>query len=139
MQEYLGYIDQLTKGQAGKLVASAGETTATVRRRIGAAARAAGHKADNQAELKMRSTSGWRGVGQETGGAKGAEEVPRSRLRLRPHTYGTYSGQRDCHPISVFPCDPASFANKESPRPRLSQLRRGSFLLGQVKESQVSL
>lgn len=42
LQEYFGYIDQLTKGQAGRLVASAGETTATVRRRIGAAARAAG-------------------------------------------------------------------------------------------------
>ena len=42
LQEYIGYIDQLTKGQAGRLVASAGETTATVRRRIGAAARAAG-------------------------------------------------------------------------------------------------
>ncbi len=44
LQEYLGYIDQLTKGQAGMLVAGAGETTATVRRRLGAAARAAGHK-----------------------------------------------------------------------------------------------
>ena len=42
LQEYRGYIDQITKGQAGRLVASAGETTATVRRRIGAAARAAG-------------------------------------------------------------------------------------------------
>ena len=44
LREYLGYIDQLTKGQAGRLVASPGETTATVRRRIGGAARAAGHK-----------------------------------------------------------------------------------------------
>ena len=44
LQEYQGYIDQLTKGQAGRLVAGAGETTATVRRRLGAAARAAGHK-----------------------------------------------------------------------------------------------
>ncbi len=44
LQEYLGYIDQLTKGQAGRLVASAGETTATVRRRIGAASRSAGKK-----------------------------------------------------------------------------------------------
>ena len=44
LQEYLGYIDQLTKGQAGRLVAGAGETTATVRRRIGAAARASGKK-----------------------------------------------------------------------------------------------
>ncbi len=44
LQEYLGYIDQLAKGQAGKLVANAGETTATVRRRLGDAARAAGRK-----------------------------------------------------------------------------------------------
>ena len=42
--EYRGYIDQLKSGQAGRLVAGAGETTATVRRRIGAAARSAGHK-----------------------------------------------------------------------------------------------
>ena len=42
LQEYLGYIDQLKSGQAGRLVAGAGETTATVRRRIGAAARSAG-------------------------------------------------------------------------------------------------
>ena len=42
LQEYRGYIDQLKGGEAGRLVASAGETTATVRRRIGAAARAAG-------------------------------------------------------------------------------------------------
>ena len=44
LQEYQGYIDQLKSGEAGRLVAGAGETTATVRRRIGAAARAAGHK-----------------------------------------------------------------------------------------------
>ena len=44
LQEYLGYIDQLKSGQAGRLVAGDGETTATVRRRLGAAARAAGHK-----------------------------------------------------------------------------------------------
>ncbi len=44
LQEYRGYIDQLKTGQAGRLVASAGESTATVRRRIGAAARAAGNK-----------------------------------------------------------------------------------------------
>ncbi len=42
LQEYLGYIDQLKSGEAGRLVAGAGETTATVRRRIGAAASAAG-------------------------------------------------------------------------------------------------
>ncbi len=42
LHEYLGYIDQLKSGEAGRLVASACETTANVRRRIGAAARAAG-------------------------------------------------------------------------------------------------
>ena len=42
LKEYRGYIDQLKSGEAGRLVAGAGETTATVRRRIGAAARAAG-------------------------------------------------------------------------------------------------
>ena len=42
LQEYRGYIDQLQSGEAGRLVAGAGETTATVRRRIGAAARAGG-------------------------------------------------------------------------------------------------
>ena len=44
LQEYRGYIEQFTKGQAGRLVAGAGETAATVRRRLGAAARAAGKK-----------------------------------------------------------------------------------------------
>ncbi len=44
LQEYQGYVDQLKSGEAGRLVAGDGETTATVRRRIGAAARAAGKK-----------------------------------------------------------------------------------------------
>ncbi len=44
LQEYRGYIDQLRGGEAGRLVASAGETTATVRRRLGDAARAARKK-----------------------------------------------------------------------------------------------
>ena len=44
LQEYRGYIDQLKSGEAGRLVAGAGETTATVRRRLGDAARAAGKK-----------------------------------------------------------------------------------------------
>ena len=44
LQEYLGYIDRLTKGQAGRLVPGDGETVSTIRRRIGAAARQAGKK-----------------------------------------------------------------------------------------------
>ena len=44
LQEYLGYIDRLKSGQAGRLVPGDGETVSTIRRRIGAAARAAGGK-----------------------------------------------------------------------------------------------
>ena len=41
-QEYLGYINQLKEGQAGKLAPSEGESAAAIRRRLGAAAKAAG-------------------------------------------------------------------------------------------------
>ena len=41
-REYLGYIDRLEQGQAGRLQASEGETTAAIRRRLGAAAKLAG-------------------------------------------------------------------------------------------------
>ena len=39
IREYIGYIDRLSEGQAGKLVAAEGETTGAVRRRLGAAAK----------------------------------------------------------------------------------------------------
>ena len=42
MQEYLGYVAQLEGGQAGKLQAAEGETAASVRRRLGAAAKLSG-------------------------------------------------------------------------------------------------
>ncbi len=38
-QEYLGYIEQLTEGQAGRLQPGEGESVATVRRRLGVAAK----------------------------------------------------------------------------------------------------
>ncbi len=41
-QEYLGYIEQLTEGQAGKLQPGESESVATVRRRIGVAAKLSG-------------------------------------------------------------------------------------------------
>ena len=41
-REYLGYIDRLVEGQAGRLRPAEGETIAAVRRRLGAAARLAG-------------------------------------------------------------------------------------------------
>ena len=40
--EYAGYIAQVGKGQAGKLMPAEGETRAAVRRRLGIAAKASG-------------------------------------------------------------------------------------------------
>ncbi len=42
LREYVGYIDQLKRGQAGSLRPAAGESVAAVRRRLGRAAKAAG-------------------------------------------------------------------------------------------------
>ena len=42
MKEYLGYINRLVEGQAGKLQVSNEETPAAVRRRLGAASKLAG-------------------------------------------------------------------------------------------------
>ncbi len=41
-QEYLGYVEQLGEGQAGRLQAAEGESVGAVRRRLGAAAKLAG-------------------------------------------------------------------------------------------------
>ena len=41
-KEYLGYIEQLAGGQAGRLQVAEGETVATLRRRLGAAAKLSG-------------------------------------------------------------------------------------------------
>ena len=41
-KEYLGYIERLEEGKAGKLSAAAGESGGAVRRRLGQAARLAG-------------------------------------------------------------------------------------------------
>lgn len=40
LREYVGYLNELQMGDAGRLQASAGETLNAVRRRLGAAARA---------------------------------------------------------------------------------------------------
>ncbi len=42
LREYLGYIEQLAAGQAGRLQVTEGETVATIRRRLGAAAKFGG-------------------------------------------------------------------------------------------------
>ncbi len=42
LRKYLGYIQQLKEGEAGKLQAAEGEKVAAVRRRLGIAAKAAG-------------------------------------------------------------------------------------------------
>ena len=42
LREYMGYIEQVPQGQAGRLQAGQGETISAVRRRLGAAAKALG-------------------------------------------------------------------------------------------------
>ena len=42
LREYVGYIEQVGTGHAGKLTAQEGETTAALRRRLGAAAQLLG-------------------------------------------------------------------------------------------------
>ena len=42
LEEYVGYVEQLKSGQAGKLQPCEGESVNAVRRRIGAAAKLAG-------------------------------------------------------------------------------------------------
>ena len=42
MRQYMDYITQLEPGRAGKLIPEVGETTASVRRRLGAAAQLLG-------------------------------------------------------------------------------------------------
>ena len=44
VRQYMGYIDQLEAGQVGKLTPDEGETTAALRRRLGAAADLLGKK-----------------------------------------------------------------------------------------------
>ena len=44
VRQYMDYIDQLEAGQAGKLTPDEGETTAALRRRLGAAADLLGKK-----------------------------------------------------------------------------------------------
>ena len=42
LREYMGYIEQVPPGQAGRLQSGSGETISAVRRRLGAAAKALG-------------------------------------------------------------------------------------------------
>lgn len=44
LREYLGYVDQMEEGQAGKLRVSEAEDPAAVRRSLGAAAKLAGKR-----------------------------------------------------------------------------------------------
>ena len=44
LRQYQGYIKKVTAGSTGRLTPSKGETTAAVRRRLGAAAKALGVK-----------------------------------------------------------------------------------------------
>ena len=79
IREYIGYIDRLSEGQAGKLVAAEGETTGAVRRRLGAAAKLAGK------DLVIRRADG--GVYFWT--RSGPSKAPSRRGRPRKDTPGS--------------------------------------------------
>lgn len=70
-REYVGYINQLQGGQAGKLVPGVGESGAAVRRRLGAAAKAAGKalviKRQADAVYFWPQASGKTGTGRRRG------------------------------------------------------------------------
>ena len=53
LQEYVGYIQRVTAGEAGKLEAGEGETTQAIRRRLNAAAEALG----KQLEFRRTETT----------------------------------------------------------------------------------
>ncbi len=53
LQEYVGYIQQVTAGEAGKLEAGEGETTQAIRRRLNTAAKALG----KQLEFRRTDTT----------------------------------------------------------------------------------
>ena len=65
LQEYMGYIQHVASGQAGKLGPGEGETTQALRRRLNAAAEALGK------ELQVRRTADavyfWAPEGQRRG------------------------------------------------------------------------
>lgn len=48
LQEYIGYIQRVAPGEAGKLEAGEGETTQAIKRRLGAAAQALGKNLDSK-------------------------------------------------------------------------------------------
>ena len=77
LQEYMGYIQRVAPGQAGKLEPEEGETTQAVRRRLAARRQRLWGRIWRSAALPRPSTSGRREVGDVAGPA-------RSRLRSSP-------------------------------------------------------
>ena len=69
LQEYVGYVERVAPGEAGKLEAGEGETTQAIRRRLNAAATALGKNLESGAR-RIRSTSGRRTDGGEAGRAR---------------------------------------------------------------------
>ena len=65
LQEYVGYIERVAPGEAGKLEAGGGETTQAIRRRLTTAAEALGRR------LEFRRTADavyfWPSVGRRRG------------------------------------------------------------------------
>ena len=76
MRQYMDYINRLESGQAGKLIPDAGETTAAIRRRLGAAAQLLGKKPHRQPPRRGRLLLG-RGQRLPPASARSAQEDQR--------------------------------------------------------------
>ena len=76
LQEYMGYIQQVAPGQAGKLEVGEGETTQAVRRRLAAAAETLGK--DLEVRRSANTVYFWISYGRPRGGPRRVGEVARN-------------------------------------------------------------
>ena len=80
-QEYLGYIGQLTEGQAGRLQPGEDESVTTVRRRLGVAAKLSGKdiaikRQGNEVYFWVQEEPRPRGQRGQRGQRRGSQSVP---------------------------------------------------------------
>ena len=83
MRQYMDYIGQLETGQAGKLIPDEDETTAAIRRRLGAAAELLGKNLVVNAWATW-STSGKRAAALLVGEVGAGRPTPSSKYKREP-------------------------------------------------------
>ena len=80
MRQYIDYINQLEPGQAGKLTPDEGETTAAIRRRLGAAAELLGKSLVVNRQGDAVFFWGDRGAPTPPSAAQNRDRVARARI-----------------------------------------------------------